>query len=132
MSDYHFSLRLDANRNVVYLTQKGAADLTHLEQLREEYRRVLQGVKPGFVLVHDQSKVESMTDEALEVAQDLVALTNEFGASKVIRISSEALALRSRVSRVLVSGQFRYQHVRVATLEAAEQHLRDNPPTKGG
>jgi hypothetical protein len=123
MSDYSFSLRVDAARNVVFLAQQGHADRSELERMREAYTRALGGARPGFVLVHDQRAVESFSDGALEVGVELVALTNEHGAAAVIRIAPESLAPRTRITRVLASAKPRYRNIRVATPEEAEAAL---------
>jgi hypothetical protein len=60
------------------------------------------GVRPGWVPVHDQRRVGAFSDEALEVGNDLVAITDDHRAAKVIRIAPQALATRTRVGRVLV------------------------------
>lgn len=124
MSSYRFAIRTDPARNVVYLEQQGHAERDDLARMRDAYVRALDEVRPGFVLVHDQRKVESFTDEALEVGRELVTLTNERGAAKVIRISPEALAPRTRVTRVLAGARPRYENLRVATPEEAEALLQ--------
>lgn len=126
MSAYAFDIRLDAARNVVYLAQEGHADRDDLLRMREAYLRTLAQVRPGWVLVHDQRRVESFTDAALEVGKELVAITNERGAAKVIRISPEQLAPRTRTTRVLVTARARYESLRVATPEEAERVLADH------
>ena len=123
MSAYRFSVRAEPARNVIYLEQEGSADRDDLLRMREAYERALDEVRPGFVLVHDQRKVQSFTDEALEVGKELVTLTNDRGAAKVIRIAPEQLAPRTRITRVLVTAKSRYENVRVSTPEAAEALL---------
>jgi len=120
MSDYGYSIRVDRARNVMYMAQEGSADAVDLARLREAYVAALAEVKPGFVLVHDQRRVESFTDAALEVGKELVAITNDHRAARVIRIAPEALATRTRVGRVLVAARSRYESVRVNTPEEAE------------
>ena len=124
MPNYRFSIRTDPARNVVYMEQEGHAEREDLSRMRDAYVLALDEVRPGFVLVHDQRKVESFTDEALEVGKELVALTNKRGAAKVIRISPEQLAPRTRVTRVLAGARPRYENLRVATPEEAEELLR--------
>lgn len=123
MSAYDFSIRLDSARNVVYMTQEGHAEAGDMHRMRDAYLRALGEVRPGWVLVNDQRRVESFSDEALEVGKELVALTNERGAAKVIRIAPEQLAPRTRTTRVLVSARARYESLRVGTPEEAEQAL---------
>lgn len=127
MSAYRFSIRAEPARNVIYLEQEGSAGRDDLLRMRAAYERALDEVRPGFVLVHDQRKVESFTDEALEVGKDLVTLTNERGAARVIRIAPEQLAPRTRITRVLVTAKSRYENVRVSTPEEAEALLRERP-----
>jgi hypothetical protein len=123
MPAYDFSIRLDSARNVVYMTQQGHAEAGDMHRMRDAYLHALGEVKPGWVLVNDQRRVESFSDEALEVGKELVALTNERGAVKVIRIAPEQLAPRTRTTRVLVSARARYESLRVGTPEEAEQAL---------
>lgn len=123
MSTYDFSIRLDDARNVVYMAQAGHAEAADMHRMRDAYVQTLRGVRPGWVLVNDQRRVESFSDAALEVGKELVALTNEHGAAKVIRIAPEQLAPRTRTTRVLVSARARYESLRVGTPEEAEQAL---------
>ena len=132
MSAYAFSIRLDAGRNVVYMTQEGHAGRDDLLRMRDAYLRTLDQVRPGWVLVHDQRRVESFTDEALEVGKELVAITNERGAAKVVRIAPEQLATRTRTTRVLVTARARYESLRVGTPEEAEQALADHFAASAG
>lgn len=124
MSSYRFSIRTDPARNVMYMEQEGHAEREDLARMRDAYVLALDEVRPGFVLVHDQRKVESFTDEALEVGKELVALTNARGAAKVIRIAPDQLAPRTRVTRVLAGSRPRYENLRVATPDEAEALLR--------
>lgn len=126
MSAYDFSIRLDSARNVVYMAQQGHAEAGDMHRMRDAYLRTLAEVKPGWVLVNDQRRVESFSDAALEVGKELVALTNERGAAKVIRIAPEQLAPRTRTTRVLISARARYESLRVATPEEAEQALAEH------
>src|SRR5689334_1775464 len=109
MSEYRYSVRIDRARNVMYLAQEGRAEKEDLLRFRDAYVAALAEVRPGWVLVHDQRRVESFSDEALEVGKELVVLTNEHGAARVIRIAPEALATRTRVGRVLVAARSRYE-----------------------
>lgn len=126
MSDYRYSVRADPARNVVYLEQAGHAEREDLLRLRGDYVRALAALRPGFVVVHDQRAVRSFSDQALEVGRELVAVTDQHGASKVIRIAPEALLSRTRTTRVLVSAQPRYADVRVSSPEEAEEALRQH------
>jgi hypothetical protein len=132
MSAYVFDIRLDPARNVVYMAQEGHADRDDMLRMRQAYLQTLARVRPGWVLVNDQRKVESFTDEALEVGKELVAITSEHGAAKVIRIAAEQLAPRTRTTRVLVSARPRYENVRVESPAEAEQALAAHFAAVGG
>lgn len=123
MAGFSFSLRVDVARNVMYMVQEGRADVEDLHRLKAEYERVLPRMRPEFVLVNDQRRLEPYSDEALEVAKELVELTNRYKASRVIRIVAEGLVSRTRVSRILVSAQSRYENIRVSSPEEAEALL---------
>ena len=125
MDRYRSTVTADAARNVIWMTQEGHADAPDMVRMRDQYEAALRSVRPGFVLVNDQSGVQSFSDAALEVGMELVAMTSAAGASKVIRVVPDSLAQRSRISRVLVGGGFRYENVRVATRAEAEALLRD-------
>ncbi len=120
MPEFKFSVRVDSARNVMYMAQEGHADVDDLRRLMVDYETALRRMQPGFVLVNDQRHLEPYSDEALEVAKELVELTNRHQASRVIRIVAEGLVSRTRVSRVLVSAQNRYENIRVNTPEEAE------------
>lgn len=125
MADYACTLRPDAERNVLYMTQSGSADREHMLELKARYVEALASMRPGFVLVHDQRAVEAFTDAAMEVGKELIALTGAHRPSRVIRIAPEALLARTRVSRVLANAGARYDEVRVSTPEEAERLLDD-------
>jgi hypothetical protein len=131
MPDYRYAIRYDGARNVLYMEQEGSAEKEDLLRLRDAYLAALAQVSPGFVLVHDQSRVEGFSDEALEVGKELVAITGEHGAAKVIRIAPEALATRTRVGRVLVTARSRYESVRVGTPDEAEALVREHLAAAG-
>lgn len=124
-TSFRYSLRFDAARNVVYMRQEGTADRADMEPMRDDYRRRLADVRPGWILVNDQSGVRSFTDAALEVGKELVALTNDHAPRAVIRVGSEGFALRTRITRVLVTGRSRYRNLQVATPEEAEAKLAE-------
>lgn len=124
MAAYRFAIRTDPARNVVYMEQEGHAERDDMTRMRDAYALALDEVRPGFVLVNDQRKVDSFSDEALQVGKELVALTNARGAARVIRIAPEQLAPRTRVTRVLAGARPRYENLRVATPEEAEALLR--------
>jgi hypothetical protein len=126
MSAYGFTIRLDSARNVVWMVQEGHAEGADLRRMRDAYVQTLREVRPGWVLVNDQRRVESFSDDALEVGKELVALTQEHGAAKVIRIAPEQLAPRTRTTRVLVSARARYESLRVGTPEEAETAVAEH------
>jgi hypothetical protein len=125
MPGYRCTVTADPSRNVIWMTQEGHAERDDMLRMRADYEAALKRVRPGFVLVNDQGAVQSFSDEALEVGKELVEMTTAAGASKVIRVVPGSLAQRSRISRVLVGGGFRYENVRVSTRDEAEALLRE-------
>jgi len=120
MQTYRCTVTADAARNVIYMTQEGHAERDDMLGLRDAYRAALAKVRPGFVLVNDQSAIRGFSDDALAVGTELVSLTTTHGASKVIRVVPQSLSQRARISRVLASGNLRYENVRVATRAEAD------------
>jgi hypothetical protein len=125
MSGFSFSMKVDSSANVVHMEQRGLATRGDLLELEREYLRLLPNLEPGFVLVNDQRQLLPYPDEAMEVAQRLVELTNQHKASAVIRIVAESLPSMARVSRVLTTAKARYRNIRVKTPEEAAARLRE-------
>jgi hypothetical protein len=123
MSVFEFEVRIDRDANVMYLTQSGSGSRTDLLRLRDAYRDEVAKLSPGFVIVHDQRRLEPYQDDALELAQELVELTNEHGARAVVRIVAESLPSSVRVSRVLTTARARYRNIRVTSPEEAQKAL---------
>ncbi len=118
---FQFSVRVDAARNVVYLTQAGSAEKADMLRMREAYVRALQQVRPGFVLVNDQRGVLAFSAEALEAGAELVALTGQRGVGRVVRLRPEAPAMRVRITRALIAGRASYISDFADSLEEAER-----------
>lgn len=125
MATFDFEIRVNPDRNLIYMTQKGRGNRTDLEKLRDAYLDAVKRLKPGFVMVHDQRQLEPYEDDALEAAQELVKLTNDYEARAVIRVTAESLKSSVRVSRVLTGGRARYRNIRVSSLEEAEKALAE-------
>lgn len=131
MSRFAYSMRVDSKDNVLHMEQRGLASRDDLLNLKADYLKALRSLTPGFVLVNDQRDLEPYSDEAMAVAQELVDLTNEHGASAVIRIVAESLPSMARVSRVLTTAKARYKNIRVKTPEEAATALREHRAASG-
>ena len=119
-SGFTFSVRVDEGRNVLYLTQIGVAEKEDQLRMFAEYERALAKVRPGWVLVVDQSEVRGFSDEALEIGAQMVVRTGERGVGHVIRVKPRAPAMRIRITRVLITARVTYETELVDTLEEAE------------
>jgi len=123
MSSYTFSIRIDVPRNVMYISQFGRPSAEDLLKLKREYLSEIAKLQPGFTIVNDQREMEPYDDEAMEVATELVKITNQHRASRVIRIVPADVLSTFRLSSTLVAGESRYASIRVATPEEAEEAL---------
>jgi hypothetical protein len=123
MASFSFSIRVEPDRNVIYMTQKGQPRAADYAAVKIELIRAVARVKPGFVLVNDQRSLEPFDEPAMAVARDLIAIINDAGASMVIRIVPSDLISMTKILRALVTAESRYQTVRVSTPEEAEEVL---------
>ena len=120
---YSYTIRVDRDRNVVYITQSGLASADDLERLKHDFVTALEGVHRGFSIVNDQRKLEPIAERARPVAAQLVRLTDQAGASRVIRVLPEDFVSTATIARTLVAARGSYQNVNVNTLEEAEALL---------
>ena len=123
MSAYTFSIRVEVPRNVMYIEQAGRPTASDFCDLKKQFLAEVVHLRDGFTIINDQRTMEPYDDEAMEVAKELVRLTNHFGASRVIRIVPVDFLSTVRLSSTLVAGQSRYTSIRVATPEEAEEAL---------
>ncbi len=119
-SGFAFSIRVDEERNVLYLTQIGVAEKDDQLRMFAEYERALDKVRPGWVLLVDQGEVRGFSDEALEIGAQMVVRTAERGVGHVIRVKPRQPAMRVRITRVLITARATYETELVDTLEGAE------------
>jgi len=120
MSTYTFSIRVDVQRNLMYIDQHGLPTASDLLNLKRDFIAEVANLRPGFSIINDQREMEPFDDEAMEVAKELVEITNEHGAVRVIRIVPVDLLSTIRLSSTLVAAKSRYASIRVASLEEAE------------
>jgi hypothetical protein len=125
MEPYSFSVRVEADRNVMYITQSGKPTAEDFRRLKARFVEELDKLEPGFAIINDQRTLEPFDEDAMVVASELVTITNERGASKVIRILPAHLVSKVQLSRALVTGGSTYVSIPVATPEQAEQALID-------
>ena len=124
MSAYTFSVRTDVQRNVMYIDQRGCPTAADFLDLKRDFLTALGELRPGFSVINDQRGMEPYDDEAMEVAKELVKITNDHQASRVIRIIPADLLSTITLSSTLVAAGSRYASIRVASPEEAEEALR--------
>lgn len=133
MSTYTFSIRSDVPRNVMYINQQGRPTAAGFLDLKKVFLAELEKLHPGFAIINDQREMEPYDDEAMEVAKELVEITNQRGASRVIRIVPADLLSTMVLSSTLIAAKSRYTSIRVATAEEAEEAfeaLTDQSPMR--
>ncbi|MEJ2580568.1 MAG: hypothetical protein P8127_02855 [Acidobacteriota bacterium] len=123
MSAFSFSVRVDVSRNVMYIDQQGLATAADFHDLKRAFLAEVGKLRPGFAIINDQRELEPYGDEAMEVAKELVEITNQYQASRVIRIVPANLFSTIQLSSTLISGKSHYTSIRVATPEEAEEAL---------
>lgn len=123
MSSYSFLIRIDIPRNVMYIEQHGRPTSVDFLNLKRDYLAHVVKLRAGFAIINDQREMEPYDDDAMDVAKELVQLTNEYGASRVIRIVPVDVLSTVRLSSTLVAGKSRYTSIRVASPEEAEEAL---------
>ena len=123
MSSYTFTVRNDVHRNVMYIEQRGKPSASDFLELKDVFAAEAGKLQPGFSIINDQREMETYDDDAMEVAKDLVKLTNELGAARVIRIVPVDLLSTVRLSSTLIAAKSQYTSIRVASPEEAEEAL---------
>ena len=123
MSAYTFSVRTDVQRNVMYIDQGGCPTAADFLDLKRDFLNALGELQPGFSIINDQREMEPYEDEAMEVAKELVRITNEHRVARVIRIVPADLLSTITLSSTLVAAGSRYASIRVASPEEAEEAL---------
>ena len=123
MSTYSFSLGADVARNVLYIEQRGLATAADFRDLKRAFLAEVGKLSPGFAIINDQRELEPYGDEAMDVAKELVEITNRHQAARVIRIVPADLLSTVQLSSTLVSGRSQYTSIRVGTPEEAEEAL---------
>ena len=123
MAEYRFSIRSDVERNVMYISQHGRPSAAGFLDLKRAFLSEVTKLRPGLTIVNDQREMESIDDEAMEMAKDVVATTSEHGVSRVIRIVPADFLSVVQISTSLVEGKSRYPSIQVASPEEAEEAL---------
>jgi hypothetical protein len=123
MTEYRFSIAPNLIRNVLYIEQRGRPNACDLLQLKEHFLTAARRLQPGFSIVNDQRFMEPYDDEAMEVAKDLVRLTNELQAARVVRIVPADVFSTVQLTTTLMAAQSRYPSIRVGSPEEAEEAL---------
>lgn len=123
MSTYTFSIRVDVERNVMYIDQRGRPTAADFLNLKREFLPEIAKLQPGFSIINDQREMEAYDDEANDVAKDLVEITNQHGAARVIRIVPVDLLSTVTLSSTLVAAKSGYTSIRVTSPEEAEAAL---------
>ncbi len=121
---FQYSVNVDTERNVVYLTQAGVAQKEDMDKMLAAYEEALKEARPGFILVNDQRKVRDFSDEAMAVGVKMVNRTAERGVAHVIRLKPETLGMGVRISRVLITARATYQTELVTRPEEAEERIK--------
>lgn len=123
MSTYTFSMRTDIPRNVMYIDQYGRPTADDFLDLKRDFLFHAGELQTGFSIVNDQREMEPYDNDAMEVAKELVRLTNDYGASRVIRIVPVDFLATVKLSSTLEAGRSRYTSIRVTSPEEAEEPL---------
>jgi UDP-N-acetylglucosamine transferase subunit ALG13 len=123
MTAYRYSIRTDVDRNVMYIDQHGRPTSADLLDLKRSFLTEVTTLRPGITVVNDQRELETLEDEAMEIAKDLVETTNRHGVARVIRIIPPDFLAAVQIMESLVEGRSRYASIRVASPEEAEEAL---------
>lgn len=123
MCEYTFSIRSDVEQNVMYIEQHGRPTAADFLDLKRAFVPEVEKLQRGFAIINDQRDTQPYDDEAMEVAKELVEITNQFGASRVIRIVPPDFLFTIRLSETLIAAGSRYTSIRVASPEEAEEAL---------
>ena len=128
LASFEYTIRVEPDRNVVYLTQVGRPLARDFRALRVDFIDAVKDLEPGFTVVNDQRFLEPFGEEALEVAKQLVLLAEQTGVSRVIRMVPSDIVSTTKILRAEVTGNGRIQVFRVSNPEEAEALLAGDQP----
>jgi hypothetical protein len=123
VSEFRFTITGDVDRNVMYISQHGRPSAADLLDLKRSFLSEVAKLRRGLTIVNDQREMESLDEEAVDMAKDLVATTSEYGVARVIRVAPPDFLSIVQISSSLVEGKSRYPSIQVASLEEAEEAL---------
>ena len=125
MAAYTFSIRTEAPRNVMYIEQRGRPTAADFRDLGRDFLAALAELTPGFSIINDQREMEAYDQEAMAVATELVSITNQHHAARVIRILPTDLLTAVTISSTLLQGKSQYASIRVTSPEESEAALKE-------
>ncbi|MEE4273224.1 MAG: hypothetical protein V2I67_16235 [Thermoanaerobaculales bacterium] len=131
MASFTFDVRIEPERNVMYMTQSGRPSAGDFEQVHQEVMAAADRLKRGFILVNDQRRLEPFDEGAMVVAKGLIADIGRAGVSKVIRIVPSDLVSMTKILRALVTADSPYPTIRVSSSKQAEEILAGERSTDG-
>lgn len=131
MGSFKFDIRIEPERNVMYMTQSGRPSAEDFGNVEREILAAADGLDRGFTLINDQRRLEPFDEGAMEMATNLISTISRAGVSKVIRIEPADLVSMTKILRALVTAESPYSTIRVSSPEEAERVLGGEGRTNG-
>ncbi len=116
------TVRLDGEKNRIYLYLEGFHDLEEATRMRDLYKDAIAACRPGFTVLADVSRYKPGHAEVQEIHAQAVKLAAEAGLSKVARVVGKTPLGGMQIDRIARS-ESKYEARNFATHKEAEAYL---------
>ena len=121
------SVRIDRQKNRIYLKLEGFHDLDEAIRMRDLYRDAIASCDPGFTVLADISRYKPGAGEVQAIHAEAVRLAEEAGVRRVARFVGGTPLGGMQIDRISKS-EGHYESANFDSLEAAEAYLDEEGP----
>jgi nucleotide-binding universal stress UspA family protein len=115
-------VRVDEEKNRIYLFLEGFHDLDEAVRMRDAYGEAIAGCRPGFTVLADVTRYKPGAAEVQEVHAEAVKLAEEAGVRAVARVVGETPLGGMQIDRIART-EAGYEARNFATYDEAEAFL---------
>jgi nucleotide-binding universal stress UspA family protein len=116
------TVRVDEDKNRIYLFLEGFHDLDEAVRMREAYREAIASCRPGFTVLADVTRYKPGAAQVQEVHAEAVQLAEDAGVRAVARVVGETPLGGMQIDRIART-EGGYEARNFATYDEAEAFL---------